>query len=231
MDIEYPGDARMAEFEDRWDFVVRHLRTRFNEADLEGILVKKLRKSELLKTHLDHYDRCPRGHPDRSYRWLCRLIDTVIVDRRDKRNTQSLILQASGKDQAPAKAPANPAKDGGKGDPKGDKKPGKGKGGGKGDGDAKKDKDKGKGKTDKSASSGSESERDGKTTAQIPEDQMCCISHLWGKCTKADCPFAHRDKPTKGIKEHWLYRRNVKKLGPPTGPKKADAKDAAGDAA
>ena len=237
MDIEYAGDAKLAEFKSRWDFVVRHLRTRLKEADLESILIKKLRGSELLRPHLEYYDRCPRGHEDRSYRWLCQLMDTMIVDQRDKRNTQSLILQASGKEQPPPKASGKVAKGGPDGESKTPKGGGKGKdgdkggkGGGKGKGADGKKKGDGKG-SKKSTGSGSDSEKSGgKATSEIPKDHMCCVSHLWGRCQKADCPYAHRDQPTKGIKEHWLYVKNLKRLGPPTGPKPA-AQGAAGDAA
>merc|ERR1712127_503146 len=42
MELEYPGDANLGKFKDRWDHMVRHLRTALTDRDTEGILVKKI---------------------------------------------------------------------------------------------------------------------------------------------------------------------------------------------
>ena len=222
MDLEYPGDAKLPEFKDRWDHMIRHLRTKLSKEDLESILVRKLRASDLLKPQLDYYDRIPRGHADKCYDWVCQLIDTMVEDARFKRNAESLVIQASGKEQKPRPAkPAKPTDGGGKGgkggkDGNAETPPKDPKGKGKGD----KDKGKGKGKGKDKTSSGSESDgskkrTDGKTTKEIPPDQMCCIKNLWGKCERNPSPHAHRDAPTKGIVEHNFYKTCVDKWGPP----------------
>ncbi len=234
MDLEYPGDAKLPEFKDRWDHMIRHLRTKLSPEDLESILVRKLRASDILKPQLDYYDRIPRGHADKCYDWVCQLIDTMVEDARYKRNVESLVIQASGKEQKPRPAkPAKPTDGGGKGgkggkdgnadsppkDPKGKGKGDKGKGKGKG-----KDKDK---PSSGSESGGSQKRTDGKTTKEIPPDQMCCIKHLWGKCERNPCPHADRDSPTKGIVEHNFYKTCVDKWGAPTG-NKGGGRNAAG---
>ena len=52
-----------------------------------------------LKTHFDHYDRCPEDHPDHCYRWVSQLVDKLVADDRRRRNVESHVLHASGKEQ------------------------------------------------------------------------------------------------------------------------------------
>ena len=72
MDLGYPGDDRMGSFKSRWDYMVRHCITQLSDRDMEGMLVRKLRDSIVLKTHLDHYDRCDETHVDHCYAWVSR---------------------------------------------------------------------------------------------------------------------------------------------------------------
>ena len=78
MAISWPGDAKISYFKDRWDHIVRNLRSPISDRDLEELLVSKVRTSELLKVHLDYYDRLPRGHGDKCYAWVSQLIDTIV---------------------------------------------------------------------------------------------------------------------------------------------------------
>ena len=93
--ITWAGDAKLGQFKDRWDHIVRHLRSLIGAQDLEEILVSKVRASELLKPHLDYYDRLPMGHPDRCYAWVSQLIDTLVDKTRQRHNKESLVLEAS----------------------------------------------------------------------------------------------------------------------------------------
>ena len=85
MELEYPGDGNMAVFKDKLDFTFRHLRTKLEDKDKEGIVVAKLRKSDALRPHLEYYDRLPESHADRSYAWVSQLTDTLIDNHRKKK--------------------------------------------------------------------------------------------------------------------------------------------------
>ena len=100
--ITWAGDAKLGQFNDRWDHIVRNLRSPIGAEDLEEILVSKIRASESLKPHMDYYDRLPMGHVDRSYTWVSQLIDTIVDKTRQRQNKESLVLDASGKEQAPS---------------------------------------------------------------------------------------------------------------------------------
>ena len=104
--VAWPGDRNLGQFKIKWDHIVRHLRTPLGDHDLEKILVEKVRPSELLRPHLEYYDRLPRRHKDKSYSWLSEMIDQLILNERHQRNTQSLVLDASGKEQIPVKPKA-----------------------------------------------------------------------------------------------------------------------------
>ena len=84
--LEYPGDTSKGWFKSHWGHMARHLRTKLTKRDLEGIFLDKLRRSEDLRNHFQYYDRCPKGHANRSYTRLCQLLDRVIDTERKKRN-------------------------------------------------------------------------------------------------------------------------------------------------
>jgi len=230
MELEYPGDDSMAVFKDKLDYMLRYLRTKLEDKDKEGIVISKLRKSDALRPHLEYYDRLPESHADRSFAWVSRLLDTLIENARKKKNVDSLV-------SANAAAPAK--KSGAPGKPKRGEKQhsgedpqttsaaaattGKGKGKGKGDKSSKKN-DKNS-KSNSGDVSGSDSDTStkgnpGKVKTKIDPSAYCCIRHLWGLCSEpSKCAHnPHLDKPTAGIKTHFLYKKLSKKFGAPTGP-------------
>ena len=148
----------------------------------------------------------PEDHPDNNYDYLSRTIDKLIAEDRKRRNTESLVLDASGQEQKlPKKQPGAPGRrkkgDGQGGDADPPVKPGApgvlGDGGGKGKGKGKgKEKGKNKGGERDAASqqaqdSGYESSGSdrstrkrvadfpGKAPKDLPEDQRCCAHFLW----------------------------------------------------
>ena len=238
MDLEYPGDANMGTFKDQWDFMLRHLVTKLTDKDKQGILVKKIRKSEKLRTHLDHYDRCPEDHPDHSYDWVSQLIDKLVSDDRKRRNNESLVLAASGKQQPPpSKKPGAP----------GATRPGApgtqdGKGKGKGKGKEDKGKKQSGSDSDAGSASGSESgtgpyarsldEFDGTLIKDVPQDQLCCLTNVWGLCRRANCKHEHIEDGTPAMRETKNYKRLLAFYGNPRKYKnKAKAKAKAAPAA
>jgi len=231
--LEYPGDANMGWFKDRFDLMLRHCRTKLEDRDKEGILVNKLRGSDALRPHLDYYDRLPETHADRCFRWVNDLVDTLVENARKKRNVDAMVsanaAAATGKKSAaPGKVKKDdvppprttPTSSTSTANGKTDKKE---KGKGKGDS---KDKKNGKANHKGNASnSGSDSEKEkkgqsGKTKKDIDAKHYCCIRHLWGLCLNPEtCTNGpHLEKPTSGIKEHFLYVKLDKKFGPPSGP-------------
>ena len=244
-DLEYSGDAKLGVFKDHWDKMVRNCVTQLSDRDKLGILEKKLKGSERLKPHLHYRERLPENHPDNTHEWLSSLIDKLVADDRKRRNTESLVLEASGKHQTPKEkkpgAPgrrkghegggdattttsAGPATAGGHAqDPKG-----KGKGKGKKGKEGKKGK---KGDDNSGNASGSDSESGqwpGKTIAEIPEAERCCAHYLWVKkdgsslCSKfnagKECHAPHTLKPSKAMLESKVYAKLKHKFGPPNCP-------------
>ena len=221
--IAWAGDKMLGQFKDRWDHIVRHLRSPIGEQDLEEILVSKVRHSEILKPHLDYYDRLPSGHPDKTYFWVSQLIDTLVDKERQRHNKESLVLDASGKEQMPRQPrkalAAQRGQDQGPGSGGESRDPGQG-GGSPGQAGGRRSKNQGAG----TATPGGGSPRaEGKTLKELPEGSRCCIKHLWGRCkTPETCLHGpHLDKPTDGIRQHGLYLAMVKEHGEPTGPKPA----------
>ena len=49
MDLEYPGDAKLAWFKNRWDAMLRHCVTKLTDRDKLSILMKKLKGSDRLR--------------------------------------------------------------------------------------------------------------------------------------------------------------------------------------
>ena len=244
MDLDYPGDAQMGPFKDRWDHMVRHLRTKLSDHDKEGILVKKLRKSESLKPHLEYYDRMPDDHADHCYNWVSQLVDKLVADNRRRRNTESLVLDASGKEQRQKKPGApGPRKEppSGKappgGSPDGPTKPHKGKGDGKGKGKDRKKRAQGGGAASDTESDGgyATDQFPGKAISEIPEADRCCVFYLWARkdgksqCKNARngkaCKYPHCEKPSKAMLDSKLYAKYSQLWGKPNGP----AKPASGD--
>ena len=89
----------------------------------------------------------------------------------------------------------------------------------------------GKGKGDTGSQHGGESAhgtphgtpREGKPLHEIPQDQRCCIKHLWGRCKNGDaCVYGeHLSAPTEGIRQHKLYIAMLREHGEPKGENSA----------
>ena len=226
--LEYPGDSQMGPFKDRLDHMFRHCRTNLSDRDKEGILVAKLRKSEELKPHLEYYDRMPEGHADRSFTWVSQLIDQVIADKRRRRNTESLILDASGKPQTPKKPTAPGPKKEPKAPPPKSGNPG---GGGNPSGPATKSpkkEGKGSGKSDKDKAAEKAAWDEFK---KIPESDRCCLYYLWkdakgfSRCNRGEsCPHGHKSTPSKAVMGSKIYAIYAERYGERNGPGKLKPK-------
>ena len=138
---------------------------------------------------MEYYDRLPRPHRDKCYKWVSDLIDTLVKNARHKRNTESLVLDASGKEQIPWKPKiAMPAESRGAAQPTSVSEPlgGDGVGGGGGSVGGGSDPGKGRGRGGKrpgAKGGGSEgnpdSEHGSTVSGSRPPCQRICISNFW----------------------------------------------------
>ena len=192
------------------------------------MLVKKVRPSELLKPHLDYYDRLPGTHRDRSYGWLCDTIEALLTHARTQRNMSSIVLDASGREQVPQTRPKNamPAKrtDGVEGGGDGAPVPGGGgvaevpKGGGRGDGRRRGGGGRGGGGAD---SQKVEFDAESVHSSALPhKSNRLCIKFLWDKCPdSADkCERGvHKipDSIPPALRRHALFEKMLKEFGEP----------------
>ena len=168
------------------------------------------------------------------------MIDRIITDDRMRRNNESLILAASGKEQKPPKQATPGLKDGGGG--------GGGGRGGKADGKGGKTGRNGKkptgGSTSNASDSDSESESGkgpyskplddfkGTLIKDVPEDQLCCLHFAWGLCKRGDnCKYPHVDACTPAMRKTKNFKRLAHYYGNPEDYKKKAAAKAQAKAA
>ena len=197
-DLTYPGDAKLPEWKDQLDGIIRHLKTKLSDSEKLGIVRKKLAGSERLRDHLSYLERIPESHGDHTYEWLSGLIDKVIDDDRQRRNQDSLVAAASGKEKPTKVTPARrkkqeqdedppartvaPGQPGGPTKPKPKPKPkgggrGGSKGGGRGDGSHT--------DTDSEAPTWtgvprkSVTEYPGTALKDVAADKRCCLQYCW----------------------------------------------------
>ena len=80
------GDDRMEEFICYWDHMEENMEDQgCSEIWKRDTLLDHMRKSTVLKEDLAHYDRKETGHPDHTYAFLRKAINTQI--RLQRKNT------------------------------------------------------------------------------------------------------------------------------------------------
>ena len=207
--------------------MVRHLRTKLSDRDLQGSFFTKLRASEDLKADFIYYVCCPDGHADKSYRWLSALMDQLIASEQQDKHISALTSAhlSKGTRAAVPTQPGHPIADKTPRKSPGDPKPSKGpkkedrEAKDKGKGTGRKEKD---GKRTSGSESGSESESaPGKRRKDIPEKDRCCIHASWGLCSREPekrkfGKHVHLAPP--GIREHALYIKYAEAYGSPPSP-------------
>jgi len=83
--LPYPGDGRMQEFLNKWDEILSFLEVdKIEPMALAKMFQKKLMTSKLMSNEIARWRRLPAEHPDRSYEWLRRAVETTLrLDRKD----------------------------------------------------------------------------------------------------------------------------------------------------
>jgi hypothetical protein len=108
MDLTYPGDNAMEYFAERWDDMVRNMRRRLDEGELETVFYRKIKSSEALAKHLGRYELAESGDPDRSYAFLRKMVTVKVRDLRQNRNRDDLVHSQLKANKGPSKIPGAP---------------------------------------------------------------------------------------------------------------------------
>jgi hypothetical protein len=215
--IEYTGDANMHKFPNNWDNMLDNMkidRTLIPVEFLGSQLVEAIRKSDKLRTHVEHYDRQTQDHPDHSYAFIHKMLGKVVVEERQRKNKEHLLIDHAAARKRPTAAPAGvgvgapnakpetntPAKPGRR-----ERRRGGGEDGGESD----------------SAKSDNSSRV---LLKDIEYKDRCCIRHLWQKCEETvengGCKFGpHAKVAPEIIQRHSLYLKMVEENGAPPNAK------------
>jgi hypothetical protein len=205
--IEYPGDALMHKFLTNWDNMLSNMkvdRKLIPDEYLATQLVEAIRKSEKLRTYIEHYDRQQKSHPDHTYAFLHDNIRKVVIEERQRKNKEQLMVEHA---SARKKPTATPAVHNATSSADAPAKPGR------------RERRKPEG-----GDNGSDSGKsDASTTVRLSSIEYkdrCCIRHLWKKCTEdvenGGCKFGpHLKKAPEIITQHSLYARMLTEHGPP----------------
>ena len=216
-DYAYAGDTKLPRWTTHWDRMVRDIRFPLAPEQLEEIYLPKLRGSDVLRAHIEYYDRLVDGHPDKPYQFLSSMTDNTINDRRQRFNQESLANSVAGTKKTGAPATQEQQPPGGSAGGNGGAG---GKGGKDGKGKGKDGKGKGKGKHgDAGDTSGTDPKGKGKSGDAA---QKTCVYALFGKCNSdtpmgQSCKFGkHKSFPSKTDRElKWFtdFEKKVRHVG------------------
>jgi len=205
----------MHKFLNDWDNMLDNMRIDRRLLDdkfLETRFVEIIRKSEDLRTYVEHYDRQLSEHPDRSYRFLHDMIRKVIVEKRQRRNKDALLQEHAATRKRPPTTPAfTPNAPTGAGDAavqSGGRRLQPKSGSDSGGSDSDSNSDARKNATPRV------------NLANVNYEDRCCIRHLWQKCTETvedgGCKFGPHSKVAPEIvTRHSLYVNMVAEHGTP----------------
>jgi hypothetical protein len=126
------GDDGLQRFIQHWDAILRNIKDDLKEETKRDLLYEKLAKVKCLAEDLAHYRRLPKGHDDRTYKWLRESVHRALSRTQEDKNVKDKLMKGGYLntvlgEKSPALASPETEK-GGKG--KKDNK-GKGKGAGK----------------------------------------------------------------------------------------------------
>ncbi len=109
LEVEYAGDASVAKFINDWDYMLANMGDdlkMLNDKFLEDILSRILRNSDLMRTHIEYYDRQLQDHPDRCYTFLYGMLKKVSEEKQQRKNKEQWL--ADGSVGKKVRTPANP---------------------------------------------------------------------------------------------------------------------------
>ena len=86
MNVEWISDSKMETFSANWDNVLSGCHMEIPEEIQRTLLLKQIRKSGLLKADVAYYDRLPKDHPEKTYRFLRETVRRQVALRRMEAN-------------------------------------------------------------------------------------------------------------------------------------------------
>jgi hypothetical protein len=189
--LKWLGDGSMHTFLANWHFIIGSMKDTLGVATLRDLFERKIRPSKELSEDLAHYDRCPEGHDDRTYKFLLESVARAIARQKMNRNRadRDRIVNRSGVDPGAFPGEGDNAKEAAKKKEAKDKAKAKEKAKAKG---APREKAKAKGKADAGG------ERRGRSTSRDntnkgPSGSKVCVFFNHEGCKKGkDCDFEHR---------------------------------------
>ena len=173
--------------------------------------LEQIRESDVLKPHVEHYDRLIEGDAQKTYQSLSDVTDKVNRERRQRQNKTNAAAGSLFEAKPKLKGAPGPVQDPQpqqqqpKGQPKGSDKGPKGKG--KGEGKNKDPKGKGKGNDPKGKGKGD------KHPSFAKDPTRSCCHHFFGTC-KCDnvkigqsCFYGiHREQPSEADKASQAFK-------------------------
>ena len=63
MAVSFKGDQKMEQFLNSWDSMLAGMKSKPTDDVIEALFLKQLRKSQVLKEEISHYDRTDRSDP------------------------------------------------------------------------------------------------------------------------------------------------------------------------
>mgnify|MGYP000102235867 FL=1 len=92
--MQFPGDEDLQGFLNQWDEILSSIqRERIEPATLAKMFQKKLLSSTVMMTEVARWRRLEAGHPDKSYEWLRKSVETNL--RLEKEDWNQDMLQAA----------------------------------------------------------------------------------------------------------------------------------------
>ena len=88
MAVSFKGDQKMEQFLNSWDSMLAGMKSKPTDNVIEALFLKQLRKSQVLKEEISHYDRTDRSDPTghKSYALLYKSVKKYLEGRKHESN-------------------------------------------------------------------------------------------------------------------------------------------------
>jgi hypothetical protein len=182
---------------------------------LASQLVEAIRKSDKLRTYVEHYDRQTQDHPDHSYAFIHRVLGKVVVEERQRKNKEHLLVDHAAARKRPPATPA--AVQNAKPESETPAKPGR------------RERKRGGGDDGNNSDAAKSDTSSRIKLSEIEYKDRCCIRNLWQKCQETvengGCRFGpHAKVAPEIIQRHSLYLKMVEENGAPNAKSKGKGK-------
>ena len=112
MAVRWLGDEKIETFLNSWIAVLSGMREEPPLRVKEELFLEQMRKSQVLREEVAHYDRVEKGDPDKTYDFLVKSIRKFLERKRHRQNRQDMVKALSGGQVRPgAAASSGPSPD------------------------------------------------------------------------------------------------------------------------